>query len=134
MLDKYYVFRIIIDFLSKNWEGNPKYNVKTSVDLTSRNHYKTEWTINMFMPAKVWIMPAKTMSNAHKVVRSYCVSANIIDHKMHQNLANFTLCDNKVNYTFTELVHFCGQIILWKRIQRFGSFEINSLSERMTRK
>ena len=55
---------IIAQYLSKNWEGNSKYNVTTSVGLMTRNHHRKEWTIIIFMPTKNISVSAKTMSNA----------------------------------------------------------------------
>lgn len=51
-------------FLFQNWEGNSKYNVEISFDLTSRNYYRAKQAIIAFMPINVQFMPAKTTSNA----------------------------------------------------------------------
>ena len=55
---------IIAQYLPKNWEGNSKYNVTTSVGLMTRNHHRKERTIIIFMPTKNIFVSAKTISNA----------------------------------------------------------------------
>ena len=42
MPDKDCIITIIRNFLLKNWEGNSKYNVETSVDIMLRNQHDDE--------------------------------------------------------------------------------------------
>ena len=64
MPDKDCVITIITHFLFKNWEGNSKYNVDISFNLTSRNHYQAEQAIIIAMPAKISLILAKITLDA----------------------------------------------------------------------
>ena len=68
---------IIAQYLSKNWEGNSKYNVKTSVGLMTRNHHRKERTIIRFMPTKDIFMSTKTMSNALQWLQNELFLSNL---------------------------------------------------------
>ena len=60
---RYYNYKF---YFFTNANGITKQNIEITFDLTSRNHNKTEWVLNIFISSKISFMATKMTSTQMK--------------------------------------------------------------------